>query len=103
MALESSASRYCTLAPTPTLHLHPDDAAGLGIAAGDPVIVTGSSGEATLDAALEVGTGALRHLGYVEDRCAQLRLGGTQGLGEVAPTSTHVEQCRGVLEVEGGG
>ena len=41
------------LAPTPTLHLHPDDAAGLGIAAGDPVIVTGSSGEATLDAALD--------------------------------------------------
>jgi anaerobic selenocysteine-containing dehydrogenase len=41
------------LVPEPAAHLHPDDAAARGIAAGDRVVVRDGSGEATLDLVLD--------------------------------------------------
>jgi NADH-quinone oxidoreductase subunit G len=41
------------LAAKPALYLHPDDAAALKVAAGDRVSITGSSGTAEIDAALD--------------------------------------------------
>ncbi len=49
----TSGESLAPLAPVPAAHLHPDDAARLGLAAGDRVTVTGNAGTATLPLALD--------------------------------------------------
>jgi len=41
------------LAPEPAAHLHPDDAARLGVTATDRVTITGDGGTATLPVAID--------------------------------------------------